>query len=183
MTVLPRKKPLGLASRLVNGILAIKPLADFAKTRARKMMIDRAESLGIPWRKNVDKLSERNWDLEWNAVVNDQLQYPDYYQTFFHGYAEGNLSWQAAWEFESIAYTVHAKIWPEAGIKGDDKLRQSYHQILQEQLITSPKNIVDLGCGVGMSTFALQDIYPQAQIIGQKILSLKPEEYYVLVVI
>ncbi|MEM9274263.1 MAG: methyltransferase domain-containing protein [Cyanobacteria bacterium P01_F01_bin.143] len=166
MTVLLKEKPLGFASRLVNGILAIKPLANFAKTRARKMMIDRAEVLGVPWRKNFEELSKRNWNSEWDAVANKQIQYPDYYVNSFHAYAEGNLSWQAAWEVESAAYAVHAKIWPEAGAKGDAKLRQSYHQILQEQLITSPKNIVDLGCGVGMSTLALQDIYPQAQITG-----------------
>ena len=90
MTVLPTKTHLGLASRLVNRILAIKPLADFAKTRARKMMIDRAEALGVPWRKNFDELSKRNWDLEWDAIVNPQLQYPEYYLTSFHAYPEGN---------------------------------------------------------------------------------------------
>ncbi len=166
MTVLPTKTHLGLASRLVNRILAIKPLADFAKTRARKMMIDRAEALGVPWRKNFDELSKRNWDLEWDAIVNPQLQYPEYYVTSFHAYPEGNLSWKAAWEVESAAYAVHAKIWQEAGVKGDANLRQSYHQVLQEKLTSSPKRIVDLGCGVGMSTLTLQDIYPQAQITG-----------------
>ena len=166
MTVLPHKTPLGLASRLVNGILAIQPLADFAKTRARKMMIDRAEALGVPWRKNVDELSKRNWDWEWEAVVNTQLQYPEYYVTSFHAYPEGNLSWKAAWEVESAAYAVHAKIWQEAGAKGDANLRQSYHQVLQEKLTSPPKTIVDLGCGVGMSTLTLQNIYPQAQITG-----------------
>ena len=166
MTVLPTKKSLGLSSRLVNGILAIKPLADFAKTRARNMMINRAEALGVPWRKNLDQLSERNWDCEWDAVVNRQLQYPEYYVTSFHAYPEGNLSWKAAWEVESAAYAVHATIWQEAGVKGDAKLRQSYHQVLQEQLTSLPNTIVDLGCGVGMSTLTLQDIYPQAQITG-----------------
>ncbi|ELS03001.1 methylase involved in ubiquinone/menaquinone biosynthesis [Xenococcus sp. PCC 7305] len=166
MTVTLNKKTLGLASRLVNGILAIKPLADFAKTRARKMMIDRAEVLGVPWRKNVDELSKRDWDLEWNTVVNPQLQPPDYYLTSFHAYPEGNLSWKAAWEVESAAYAVHAKIWPEAGAKGDAALRQSYHQVLQEQLSSPPQTIVDLGCGVGMSTLALQNIYPQAHLTG-----------------
>jgi len=166
MTVLPTKTPLGLASLLVNRILAIKPLADFAKTRARKMMIDRAEALGVPWRKNFDELSKRNWDLEWDAIVNPQLQYPEYYVTSFHAYPEGNLSWKAAWEVESAAYAVHAKIWQEAGVKGDANLRQSYHQVLQDNLTSPPKRIVDLGCGVGMSTLTLQDIYPQAQITG-----------------
>ena len=166
MTFLPTKTPLGLASLLVNGILAIKPLADFAKTRARNMMIDRAEVLGVPWRKNVDELSKRNWDCEWDAVANTQLQYPEYYVTSFHAYPEGNLSWKAAWEVESAAYAVHAKIWPEAGAKGDANLRQSYHQVLQEKLTSPPKIIVDLGCGVGMSTLTLQNIYPHAQITG-----------------
>ena len=166
MSVISTKTSLGLASRIVNGILAIKPLADFAKTRARKMMIDRAEALGVPWRKNVDQLSKRNWDLEWNAVVNRQLQYPEYYVTSFHAYPEGNLSWKAAWEVEFAAYAVHAKIWQELGAKGDSKLRQSYHQVLQAKLTSPPTTIVDLGCGVGMSTLALQDIYPQAQITG-----------------
>ncbi len=166
MTVISNKTSLGLASRIVNSILAIKPLADFAKTKARKMMVDRAEALGVPWRKNVEQLSKRNWDLEWDAVFNTQLQYPEYYVTSFHAYPEGNLSWKAAWEVEYAAYAVHAKIWQELGAKGDAHLRQSYHQILQEKLTLSPKTIVDLGCGVGMSTLALQEIYPQAQVTG-----------------
>ena len=44
---------LGLASRLVNTFLSISPLANFAKSKARQMMIDRAEDLGVPWRDNV----------------------------------------------------------------------------------------------------------------------------------
>ena len=44
---------LGIASRLVNGVLAIKPLANLAKNRARQMMIQRAEKIGVPWTKTV----------------------------------------------------------------------------------------------------------------------------------
>jgi ubiquinone/menaquinone biosynthesis C-methylase UbiE len=29
-----------------------------------------------------------------------------------------------------------------------------------------PQDIIDLGCSVGMSTFALQAVYPQAKITG-----------------
>ena len=133
---------LNLSSRLVKGILAIEPLANFAKSRARSMMIKRAEAIGVPWREN-----------------------PDYYTTSFHAYPEGNLSWKAAWEVESAARSVHAKIWSEGDVNGDMLLRQSYHQILQQQ-VTAPKDILDLGCGVGMSTQALQEVYPQAQITG-----------------
>jgi len=157
---------IGLASRLVNVILAIKPLANFAKRRARQMMIQRAEDIGVPWRENVRKLSERNWEKELAAVQNLELQYPDYYLSSFHAYERGNLSWEAAWEVESAAYAVHAKIWPDTGAKGDSQLRQSYHQIVKQQVSIQPRDILDLGCSVGMSTFALQEVYPQAKITG-----------------
>ncbi len=156
----------GLASRLVNTVLSIKPLADFAKNQARKMIIQEAEAIGVPWSENVKKLRSHYWEKEIKTVQNPQLTYPDYYLTSFHAYEKGNLSWDAAFEVESAAYAVHAKIWPEAGAQGDSKLRQSYHDLLQKQISIQPKTILDLGCGVGMSTLTLQQIYPEAKITG-----------------
>jgi ubiquinone/menaquinone biosynthesis C-methylase UbiE len=154
------------ASRLVNGVLAVKPLANWAKHQARQMMINRAEKMGVPWRQQAATLLSRNWDREWAEVFDPNLTYPDYYCCSFHAYETGNLSWQAAVEVEVAAYAVHSKIWPEAGVEGDTCLRRSYHEVLQAQLPHAPESIVDLGCGVGMSTLALQDIYPHAQITG-----------------
>jgi ubiquinone/menaquinone biosynthesis C-methylase UbiE len=156
----------GLASRLVNGVLAIKPLANLAKHRARQMMIKRAEKMGVPWTKEVEKLQARDWTNELAKVENPHLSYPDYYLTSFHAYETGNMSWQAAFEVEPAAYAVHAKIWQGAEAQGDVKLRQSYHDILKNQIPNDPQDILDLGCSVGMSTFALQALYPQAQITG-----------------
>jgi ubiquinone/menaquinone biosynthesis C-methylase UbiE len=76
------------------------------------------------------------------------------------------MSWEAATEVEVAARAVHAGIWPEAGAEGDAKLRASYHEIVKSQIASSPQNIVDLGCSVGMSTFALGAVYPQAKIVG-----------------
>ena len=157
---------IGLTSRLVKGILGIEPLANFAKSRARSMMIKRAEAIGVPWRDNVQRLSDRNWTEDLAGIENSGLNYPDYYTTSFHAYPEGNLSWKAAWEVESAARAVHAKIWSEGDVNGDTLLRQSYHQLLQKQVSTTPQNILDLGCGIGMSTEALQSIYPQAKVTG-----------------
>ncbi|VXD22030.1 class I SAM-dependent methyltransferase [Planktothrix paucivesiculata] len=165
MTVSTTSEP-ELMSRFINGILAIKPLSNFAKHQARQMMIKRAEAMGVPWRQQTQTLLSRNWDGELTQVQNPNLQYPDYYLTSFHAYDAGNLSWQAAVEVEVAAYSVHAKIWPEAGAKGDAKLRQSYHDLLKAQLPTPPQDILDLGCSVGMSTFALQEIYPDAKMTG-----------------
>ncbi|MGB3533758.1 MAG: class I SAM-dependent methyltransferase [Microcoleaceae cyanobacterium] len=154
------------ASRLVNGVLSVKPLARWAKHQARQRMINRAEKMGVPWRQQSESLLSRSWKAEWTEVCDPNLVYPDYYRRSFHAYETGNLSWQAASEVEVAAISVHAKIWPEAGIEGDTCLRRSYHQFLQTQLPSPPQTIVDLGCGVGMSTFALQDLYPQANITG-----------------
>jgi ubiquinone/menaquinone biosynthesis C-methylase UbiE len=155
-----------LASQLVNRILAIKPLANLAKHQARQMMIKRAESIGVYWTQEVEALKAHNWDTTLAQVKNPNLDYPDYYLTSFHAYEEGNLGWNPALEVEVAARAVHARIWQDAGAKGDAWLRQSYHDVLTATLPQSPKAIVDLGCGVGMSTFALQTTYPEAKITG-----------------
>ena len=165
MTVSSQPK-ISLTSRLVKGVLAIEPLANFAKSRARSMMIKRAEAIGVPWRDNVQQLSDRNWTKDLARIENPDLKYPSYYTTSFHAYPKGNLSWKAAWEVESAARAVHAKIWSDGDVKGDDLLRHSYHKALQAEVKTAPQKILDLGCGIGMSTQALQSIYPHAEIMG-----------------
>ena len=166
---------LGLASRLVNGVLAIKPLANLAKQRARNMMIQRAASIGVYWHDEVKQLRSRQsgvefspeWETELASVTDPALAYPDYYVTSFHAYEEGNLGWEPAMEVEVAAYAVHSRVWSKDEIaQGDAQLRQSYHNILQKKIPTPPRDILDIGCSVGMSTFALQDVFPDASIMG-----------------
>jgi ubiquinone/menaquinone biosynthesis C-methylase UbiE len=179
MTATPIQATPGLASRLINGILAIKPLAEFAKHQARQMMIERAEKIGVPWRENVRQLRTHDWESELAKVEDPHLSYPDYYLCSFHAYEKGNLDWEAALEVESAAHAVHATIWEKTdgmSINGDRQLRQSYHHILRSQLTAPPRDILDLGCSVGMSTFALQATYPDAKLTG---LDLSP--YYLAV--
>lgn len=165
MTAVVNNTP-DLASRLINRALAIKPLADIAKHQARQMMVKRGHSLGIDWNKHVNVLAARNWREDFERIRNPQVTYPEYYLNTFHAYDDGNLSWQAAFELEPAAYTVHAKIWHDTGADGDPKLRQSYHDVLKAHLPQPPTKILDVGCGVGLSTFALQNIYPQAEFTG-----------------
>ena len=47
------------ASQLINGLLSVKPLATFAKNKARTMMMDRAETIGVYWRDEVKALKKR----------------------------------------------------------------------------------------------------------------------------
>ncbi|MBD1871473.1 methyltransferase domain-containing protein [Cyanobacteria bacterium FACHB-471] len=170
-----------LASRLVNGVLAVKPLANLAKHQARTMMIKRAESIGVYWREEVKALRSRrpsgtqsvsdaelspDWEADLARIQNPELTYPEYYLRPFHAYDEGNLGWEAAMEVDVAAHAVHARIWPEAGAQGDAKLRQSYHDVLKAQLPAEPTDILDLGCSIGMSTVALQQTFPQARLTG-----------------
>jgi ubiquinone/menaquinone biosynthesis C-methylase UbiE len=152
--------------RLANQLLGIKPLFNLAKQRARSMMIQRAEAIGVQWRAEAARLQARDWQADLQAVQNPTLQYPDYYLRSFHAYEEGNLGWLPATEVEVAAYAVHAKIWQDGSISGDPSLRQSYHAVLQRELPIAPQDIVDLGCSVGMSTFALQDTFPGSHITG-----------------
>ena len=166
MTVTSFQPQPGLASRVINGILSVKPLAKLAKHQARNMIINRSEKIGVPWRDNVRQLSQHNWQEELANVENSNLVYPDYYVCSFHGYDSGNLSWESALEVESAAYAVHASIWPDTGVKGDPRLRDNYHSILKQQLSSNPQTILDIGCSVGMSTFPLQEMYPNAKLTG-----------------
>lgn len=171
MTVATDRAP-QFVTHLINGLLSVKPLADFAKHQARSMMIKRAESIGVYWREEVQALRSRTqaidfsaeWDTELKQIENPDLAYPDYYLRSFHAYEEGNLGWQPAMEVEVAARAVHARLWDE-GANGDARLRQSYHDRLKTQ-IPEPTDILDLGCSVGMSTFALHDYYPNAQLTG-----------------
>jgi ubiquinone/menaquinone biosynthesis C-methylase UbiE len=161
---------IGLASRFINGALAIAPLANLLKHQARAMMIKRAESIGVQWTQDAETLRSRGADT-WNSALeqiqNPKLAYPLYYLQPFHAYKTGNLSWEAATEVEVAAYAAHARIWSEAGSKaGDARLRESFHTRLKQQIPSDPHTILDLGCSVGMSTFALQDTYPNATVTG-----------------
>ena len=158
---------IGLASRLVNRILAIAPLFNIAKQRARKMMIERAESMGVNWLQIAADLQKQDLDAELAKVQNPNLKYPDYYLKPFHAYAEGNLGWMPATEVEVAAYAVHSRIWndDQPPVEGDARLRQSYLDIVKEKMPV-PQDILDVGCSVGMSTFSLHGIYPNAKITG-----------------
>lgn len=151
---------------LVNSLLSVKPLFHLAKQQARQMMIKRAATIGIDWIAEANHLRNSNLDPYRKHIDNPELAYPEYYVRSFHGYDEGNLGWDPAVEVEVAAYAVHAGIWPEAGAQGDAKLRQTYHDVLQDHLAQPPQRILDLGCSVGMSTFALQTVFPEAQITG-----------------
>ncbi|MEA5593808.1 class I SAM-dependent methyltransferase [Rivularia sp. UHCC 0363] len=164
--VLATKNTVPLSTRLINGLLGIKPLYGIAKHQARQMMVKRGERIGVPWKKQVEEMKAIDWESEIKKIENSRVSYPDYYMTSFHAYQEGNLGWKPALELEVAALTVHSTLFSKAGeIEGDSKLRASFHDLIKSQ-IPEPQDILDMACGVGLSTFALQETYPQAKVTG-----------------
>lgn len=153
-------------AKLANGLLAIKPLFQWAKARARSMMIQRAESIGVSWFQEVEALKAQDLEAHLQQVQTPDLTYPQYYLRSFHAYDEGNLGWQPATEVEVAAHAVHARIWPDTGAEGDRRMRRSFLEAVGSQLPHPPQTLVDLGCSVGMSTFVWHEIYPEAQLTG-----------------
>lgn len=154
----------GFTDAVIRGALSVKPLWAVAKHQARRMMIQRAERLGIPWSARVADYERIDWNPLWREVNDDSLAYPANYQASFHGYDAGHLCWQAAFEFEVASNAVHSSLYPEAGSASDQALRAGYHQALLAQLSQPPATILDLHCTVGLSSFALGAAFPQAAI-------------------
>lgn len=164
------------ADLLISSLFKITPLFDMAVRQARSSMVDQGKQVGVDWEVNVGQLQE---DMDQLVTLYDKLDnskaivYPDYYLKPFHAYAEGNLSWKAAMEVESAAYTVHAKIFVEKkedlDAQGDFTLRDNFHKNMRKMFEIyqfNPTRILDIGCSTGLSTIKLHRSFPKASIIG-----------------
>lgn len=155
-----------LANGVINGLLGVPPLWKLARGQARRMMIQRAETLGIPWTRDVAALQTIDWEPHWQAVHQAGMELPANYRASFHGYDAGHLCWEAAFEFEVASRAVHAPLYPEAAADSDRALRQGFEEALRACLPQPPATILDLHCTVGLGCFALRRAFPAAAITG-----------------
>lgn len=113
------------------------------------------------------------WEERRQQVTDPHVQMPDYFNRRFHAYAEGNLSWEAAHQMETVARLVHAPVMdPEdkrLDPQGDARFRSSYSRHLQQLLPQGHpaiEQIVDIGCATGLSSCELLRAFPQAHVTG-----------------
>jgi len=146
------------------------------KPMARRTLINTAEKNGIPWIANAAALesSEQVYKL-FDEITNPEVaaNYPEYYLKPFHAYADGNLCWQAAFEAESATKSMALRVWPKEGLTWEtaqERLRSSFLDCLQDHItannLAAPATILDVGCSVGMSTRAIHERFPQAEMTG-----------------
>ena len=153
-------------SRFVNLLIQTKPIYAVMKRQARQVMIKTAEKNGIPWRQTYQELETSGVKDRLAEMTNEHIVYPDYYKMPFHAYSEGNLCWPAAFESESATYSTGLRVWPKENLTWEaaqDRLRSSFHQVLAEHGPQQVRNILDIGCSVGISTLALHRYYTNAQ--------------------
>lgn len=160
-------------SRGVNLLIQTKPIYALMKQQARQVLIKTAEKKGVPWREQAEALARSGVSDRLETLTNPSVTYPDYYQVPFHAYDEGNLCWQAAFEAEPATYAMGLRVWPKEDLEAQEaheRLRSSFHAVLDQEITQPVTDILDIGCSVGVSTRALHRHYqhrhqhdPQAQ--------------------
>ncbi|KAL3509221.1 hypothetical protein ACH5RR_028622 [Cinchona calisaya] len=160
-------------SLLVGALISFKPLYSVMKFGARQVLISTAEKTNIPWREMTRKILESDVYKEMESIEDTSLVYPDYYLNPFHAYDEGNLSWLAAAEAEAATMSMVRRAIPYASsldeanqiVRGNWlKAIEEHHQKYSQDIVI--RDILDIGCSVGVSTRFLADKFPAAKLTG-----------------
>ncbi|KAF8411036.1 hypothetical protein HHK36_003575 [Tetracentron sinense] len=160
-------------SRLVGALISFKPLFSILKLGARQVLISTAEKTNIPWREMTREVLESEVYKEMESIQDPSLVYPDYYLNPFHAYNEGNLSWLAAAEAEAATMSMVRRAIPYASSldEANQIVRGNWLQAIEEHHLLHSgnsmiKDILDVGCSVGVSTRFLADKFPSAKVTG-----------------
>lgn len=173
-----------LLSRCVNVLIQTKPIYAVMKQQARQVLIKTAEKNGIPWRQRYEEWLASGVQEQLAPLTNSDVEYPDYYQVPFHAYDQGNLCWQAAFEAESATYAMALRVWPQESLTwqaAQARLRSSFHQVLSTHISQPVKDILDIGCSIGISTLALHRYYQTHQQIPVRTVGLDLSPYMLAV--
>mmetsp|Transcript_121362 Transcript_121362/g.387973 ORF Transcript_121362/g.387973 Transcript_121362/m.387973 type:complete len:1046 (+) Transcript_121362:58-3195(+) len=152
---------------------------------------DFAEKQNIPWRTDAAQLEQRGvavWEAE-RAAKKRKLVMPPYYEACYngpiHSYNSGNGEWMAAFDAPSAYLLVHLHHYPELSAQAAfDALHEELdRQALEVLAETSPARFVrvlDIGCGVGTSTFSTARSLEQLGRIGS-ITGVDLSDYFITV--
>ena len=143
------------------------------KEAARKWFIHRAENAGIHWNSMVKDNEKKMESLKniFDAVQDKHIEYPDYYTKPFHGYDDGNLNWKAALEGEAATLSMAVNYWKNNDPLVTEKwlrynVTKNIKKYYNKYYIESGKDILDIGCSVGISTEYLHKSFPNAKSVS-----------------
>ena len=173
-----------LLSRLVNLLIETKPIYRIMQHQARRVLINTAEKNGIPWRENYRQLEASEIAETLDAITDNGVVYPDYYQVPFHAYDRGNLCWQAAFEAASATHSMGLRVWRNEDLTwqaAQQRLRHNFYDILQEYTPQTIDNVLDIGCSVGISTLTLHQYFSARQTAPIQTMGLDLSPYMLAV--
>ncbi len=155
-----------ILSRFVNLMIETKPIYRLMKHQARQVIINTAEKNGISWQGNCQTLEKSPAKGLLGQMTNPDVVYPDYYLVPFHAYEEGNLCWKAAFEAIPATQSLGIRVWKDEDLTWEvaqERLRSSFHAVLEPYSPPQVKDILDIGCSVGISTKELHRYYSKRQ--------------------
>jgi SAM-dependent methyltransferase len=145
---------------LIDRLLAVEPLRRLLFWQARRLIIRTAEGRGIAWRQRRELL-QRAAEPLLAATTNAAVAVPPYYRARFHAYDAGNLCWAAACEAEQATASMALRVWPNepelAPEVAQSRLRHAIFSAIEPSLTGPVRRALDLGCSVGVGTFALRN--------------------------
>lgn len=151
---------------------------------------DFAEKKGIPWRAEAAQLKDRGddvWESERKALRRN-IAVPAYYKACYegpiHSYNRGNGEWMAAFDAPSAYLLVHLHHYPAVSSQeAFDALHEEFDNLALRHLSAAPGRplrCVDMGCGVGTSTFSTVRSLQKAGRKG-KVTGVDLSDYFVAV--
>jgi len=142
------------------------------KNIARKWFISRAEKAGIDWYHLVEKnkMDFNYLKYIFNNVENKNIIYPDYYKKPFHGYDDGNLNWDAALEGDAATLSIAVNYWKNNDPHESEKwlrnnITENINSYYKKHNVSEIKDILDVGCSVGVSSEYLYNSYKNVNSI------------------
>lgn len=163
----------GPLSNALNLAIRTPLLFDLMKVVAKNVLKTTAEKKGVPWNSRYKELEASEAPQIKQQIVDPTVEYPTYYKQQFHGYTDGNLNWEAAFEAESATEVMAVRTWKDEDITREAALERMKTNIMNNILeyckamqITNIKKILDVGCSVGVSTRWLAETFPSASITG-----------------
>ncbi|GMH41816.1 hypothetical protein BSKO_09726 [Bryopsis sp. KO-2023] len=159
-------------SSLVNAAINTPWLFKSMQFFAKKVVVDTAEKRGVRWNETLENYKQKSEEVSkiFDEISDPSIEYPSYYTKPFHGYDEGNLNWEAAFEAESATYVMGWRTFKDESMtasEGYDRLRKSITDIVKDYRGEAPvTDILDVGCSVGCSTRFLAKEFPEAKVLG-----------------
>ena len=150
-------------------LLALPAQAFFSNNAIRAAFKTVTSSRGVKWPEVLPTVKHKT--LQECQYYDPSVSFPEYFKRDFHAYDGGNLNPVAAVEVMAASEGVMAFHYPDkSGTEANEYVRgvfsdQTRREVEKYALTFAPETLVDLGCGIGISTNFLAREFPSAKAV------------------